>query len=73
MLVLHQPTPWMGSDPADTKGPQSLGPAAGTFTTLLESDPAIAEAQLGQPAVVGQDGVVIPVVITNKQIKAPQS
>ena len=46
-----------------------MGPAAGTFRTLLETEAAVVAAQPGQPAVVGSDGVTYPVVITNAQIR----
>ena len=42
-------------------GPVALGPAAGTFTTLLRDQAAVAAAVVGTPAVVGRDGVAIPV------------
>ena len=50
-------------------GPVALGPAAGTFTTLLRDQAAVAAAVVGTPAVLGSDGVAIPVAFLNSDIR----
>ena len=50
-------------------GPEALGPAAGTFRTLLTTDAAVAAAEVGAAAVVGPDEEPIVIVMTNKQAK----
>ena len=55
------------SHPVD--GPEALGPAAGTFRTVLEDDAAVAAAAVGTIAVMGPEGEQIGVMITNSQIR----
>ena len=55
------------SRPVD--GPEALGPAAGTFRTVLEDDAAVAAATVGTIAVVGPEGEQISVMITNSEIR----
>ena len=50
-------------------GPVALGPAAGTFTTLLRDQAAVDAAVVGTPAVVGSGGVGIPVALLNSEIR----
>ena len=50
-------------------GPVALGSAAGTFTTLLRDQTAVDTAVVGTPAVVGKDGVAIPVAFLNSEIR----
>ena len=50
-------------------GPVALAPAAGTFTTLLRDQAAVAAAVVGTPAVLGSDGVAIPVAFLNSDIR----
>ena len=50
-------------------GPVALGPAVGTCTTLLRDQAAVAAAVVGTPAVVGSDGVAIPVAFLNSEIR----
>ena len=50
-------------------GPTSLGRNAGKFKTLLTDLNAVATARVGQPAVVGPDGVEIPVKFLNQDLR----
>ena len=50
-------------------GPEALGAAAGTFTSVLLDDAAVAAATVGQPAVVGPNGESIAVAITRDQLR----
>ena len=52
------------------RGPVALGTAAGTFSTLLRDQAAVDAAVVGTPAVVGSDGVEIPVAFLNSEIRA---
>ena len=52
------------------EGPEALGPAAGTFHTVLGDDAAVAAATVGAIAVVGPNGENIPVAITRDQLRA---
>ena len=52
------------------KGPEALGPAAGTFRSVLEDDAAVAAANVGTIAVVGPDGEEIPIAMTNAEVMA---
>ena len=50
-------------------GPASLGRNAGKFKTLLTDANAVATARIGLPAVVGPDGVEIPVKFLNLDLR----
>ena len=50
-------------------GPEALGPAVGTFRTVLTSYAAVAAAAVGAIAVMGPEGEQIGVMITNSQIR----
>jgi len=50
-------------------GPEALGTAAGTFTSVLLDDAAVAAATVGTIAVVGPNGENIPVAITRDQLR----
>ena len=50
-------------------GPVALGTSAGTFKTLLEDQTAVDTAVVGTPAVVGNDGVAIPVAFLNSDVR----
>ena len=52
------------------KGPEALGPAAGTFRSVLEDNAAVAAANVGTIAVVGPDGEEIPIAMTNAEVQA---
>ena len=51
------------------RGPVALGTAAGTFCTLLRDQAAVVAAVVGTPAVVGRDGVAIPMAFLNSDIR----
>ena len=54
-------------------GPTALAPHAGQFTTLLVDAAAVDAAVVGQPAVVGPDGIRIPVAILNSELQGYQT
>ena len=63
MLSTWKPACW------ECVGPVSLGRNAGKFKTLLTDPDAVAAARIGQPTVVGPDGVEIPVKFLNQDLK----
>ena len=50
-------------------GPEALGPASTSFTSLLQGDAAVAAAVVGEIAVTGPEGEEIPIAMTNAQVK----
>ena len=52
------------------EGPEALGPAAGTFPSVLEDDAAVAAAKVGAIAVMVPNGEKIPIAMTNAEVRA---
>ena len=60
---------WNGRTDTATVGPVALGPCEGMFQSLLTAEAAVTEAVVGQPAVVGPNGVEIQVAVFNATVQ----